>query len=95
MGNRGITILLPTLDEAKALRNVVNRIPFDEISADGWKIRIVVVDGGSTDGTIELAKELNCQIIQQHGGAGKGRGLRFLFIEILQTICPVIPYNYK
>ncbi len=85
MGNRGITILLPTLDEAKALRNVVNRIPFDEISADGWIIRIVVVDGGSTDGTIELAKELDCQIIQQHGGTGKGRGLREAFANFIEA----------
>ena len=85
MKKRGITILLPTLDEAKALRNVVNRIPFEEISADGWIVRIVVVDGGSTDGTIELARELNCEIIEQHGGSGKGRGLREAFANFLNS----------
>ena len=85
MKKRGITILLPTLDEAKALRNVVNRIPFEEISADGWIVRIVVVDGGSTDGTIELARELNCEIIEQHGGSGKGRGLREAFANFMNS----------
>ena len=85
METLGITILLPTLDEAKALRKVVERIPFEQITADGWNIRIVVVDGGSTDGTLELASELNCQIIEQHGGAGKGRGLREAFENFMSS----------
>ena len=85
MKKRGITILLPTLDEAKALQNVVNRIPFEEISSKGWSIRIVVVDGGSTDGTIELASQLNCEIIEQHGGSGKGRGLREAFANFMKS----------
>ncbi len=79
MKQRGITILLPTLDEARGLRNVVERIPFKDIASEGWDTRIVVVDGGSTDGTIELAAELNCEIIRQHSGSGKGRGLREAF----------------
>lgn len=85
MKKRGITVLLPTLDEAKALRNVVNRIPFEEISEDGWTVRIVVVDGGSTDGTIQLATELNCEIIEQHGGSGKGIGLREAFANFMNS----------
>ena len=76
---RGITILLPTLDEANGLRMVVDRIPFEAIKAEGWNTRILVVDGGSTDGTIELASKLNCEIIKQHSGRGKGRGLREAF----------------
>tara|TARA_Y100000589_G_scaffold236184_1_gene223617 strand:+ start:50 stop:766 length:717 start_codon:yes stop_codon:yes gene_type:complete len=85
MNQRGITILLPTLDEAEALQNVVNRIPYEEISAEGWNVRIVVVDGGSTDGTIELASQLNCEIIEQHGGSGKGRGLREAFANFMNS----------
>ncbi|MEC7602013.1 MAG: glycosyltransferase family 2 protein [Candidatus Thermoplasmatota archaeon] len=85
MKKRGITILLPTLDEAKALQNVVNRIPVDEISSNGLNIRMVVVDGGSTDGTIELASQLNCEIIEQHGGSGKGRGLREAFANFMKS----------
>mgnify|MGYP001249327528 CR=1 FL=1 len=85
MKSQGMTILLPTLDEAKALKNVVKRIPFDEISSNGWSIRIVVVDGGSTDGTLELAHELDCQIIRQHGGTGKGRGLREGFANFIDS----------
>ena len=85
MKKRGITVLLPTLDEAKALRSVVNRIPLEEISKNGWTVRTVVVDGGSTDGTIELASELNCEIIEQHGGSGKGRGLREAFSNFMNS----------
>tara|TARA_B100002052_G_C15878109_1_gene597925 strand:+ start:1197 stop:1913 length:717 start_codon:yes stop_codon:yes gene_type:complete len=80
-----ITILLPTLDEANALPNVVERIPFEEIASEGWNARIVVVDGGSTDGTIELASELNCEIIRQNSGTGKGRGLREAFTFFIES----------
>ena len=77
MKKRGITILLPTLDEAKALRNVVNRIPFEEISADGWIVRIVVVDdtgaeAETCEGGIRHVRERGSAC--DCGGCGGGSG---------------------
>ena len=71
-------IMLPTLDEEKALADVYSRIPFDELQALGFESRVVVVDGGSTDRTLEIAKELHCEIIEQWG-EGKGAGIRQAF----------------
>ena len=71
-------IMLPTLDEEKGLADVYSRIPFDELQALGFDARVVVVDGGSTDGTLDVAKKLGCEIIEQWG-EGKGAGIRQAF----------------
>ena len=76
---RGLTLLLPTLDEAEALAGVIERIPRDAIENGGYILRVVVVDGGSTDGTEEIAESLDCELILQVGGRGKGNGLREAF----------------
>ena len=35
--------------------------------------RIIVVDGGSTDGTVDIARSLGVEVIQQYG---KGKGMQ-------------------
>ena len=82
---RGLTLLLPTLDEAEALAGVIGRIPRDAIENGGYILRVVVVDGGSTDGTEEIAESLDCELIQQVGGRGKGNGLREAFHSFMHT----------
>ena len=59
--------MLPTLDEERALADVYGRIPFDELESAGFDSRVVVVDGGSTDSTLEVAEGLGCTIITQWG----------------------------
>ena len=67
--------MLPTLDEEEALPGIFNRIPFEELKSKGYSSRVVIVDGGSKDKTLEIAKELGCEIIEQWG-EGKGIGIR-------------------
>jgi dolichol-phosphate mannosyltransferase len=52
-GDVCITVVLPTLNEAEALPKVV-----EELRSAGYD-KILVVDGGSTDGNLERAKELS------------------------------------
>jgi len=60
----GISVIIPTLNEAGCLRKVIEDIP--EIVTE-----IIVVDGGSTDGTVELAKSLGVKVvIQEKKGLG-------------------------
>jgi glycosyltransferase involved in cell wall biosynthesis len=60
----GISVIIPTLNEVGCLRKVIEEIP--EIVTE-----IIVVDGGSTDGTIELAKSLGVKVvIQEKKGLG-------------------------
>lgn len=58
--------LLPTLNEEKGLKEVLLKI---KENFPGWEI--LVIDGGSKDRTVEIAKKFDCKIIRQ---SGKGKG---------------------
>ena len=76
--------MLPTLDEAGAIGSVIDRIPWHVLETEGWHGRVVVIDGGSSDGTAELAERQGA-IVHQQPGIGKGDALRFGFSEFLQS----------
>ncbi|MBV9424223.1 MAG: glycosyltransferase family 2 protein [Solirubrobacterales bacterium] len=65
-----ISVIIPTLNEAANLPHVFARLPFDEV------FEIIVVDGHSTDDTIEIARELYpCVRVLLQDGKGKGNAL--------------------
>ena len=70
-----ITVIIPTLNEERNLPHVLPKIPatMDEI---------LLVDGYSTDNTVELAKKLcpGIRVIYQDG-KGKGNALRYGIAE--------------
>lgn len=70
-----ITLLIPTLNEIHGMKAVMPRVKPE------WVDQILVVDGGSTDGTLEYAKERGYDVMIQ-----KKKGLRFGFIEALPFI---------
>ncbi len=76
--------MLPTLDEEGALEDIYLRIPIEELKQKGYSTRVVVVDGGSRDKTLDLAFELGCEVIKQWGD-GKGAGMRQGFKKFLET----------
>ena len=54
-----VSAIIPTLNEAANLPHVFSRLPFEEL------FELIVVDGHSTDDTVEVAREL-CQIGRAH-----------------------------
>lgn len=80
-----ISIIIPALDEAAGIRDTL--APLQALRARGHEV--VVVDGGSTDGTPELARPLADQVIasargrarQQNAGAGAAAGDVLLFLH--------------
>jgi glycosyltransferase involved in cell wall biosynthesis len=68
-GPPSVSVVIPTLNEADNLGHVLPRIP-------GWVDEVIVVDGGSTDRTVELALALvpRARIVHQVG-RGKGSAL--------------------
>lgn len=69
-GEHRISVVVPTLNEAENLPYVLPKIPF-------WIHEVIVVDGRSTDNTIEVARKLrpDVRIVMQQG-RGKGAALR-------------------
>ncbi|MCP8894990.1 glycosyltransferase family 2 protein [Shinella daejeonensis] len=64
-----ISVIVPTVNEAKNLPHVLPRIP-------GWIDEVILVDGNSNDGTIAVARELMPQIIViEQPRLGKGAAL--------------------
>ena len=62
-----ISVVLPTLNESASLTKTVTRLRnIPEIA------EIIVADGGSTDGTVDLARELKCKVVS----STRGRGLQ-------------------
>ena len=79
-----VMVLLPTLDEAEGIAEVVPRIPTEALEAMGWDAHVLVVDGGSEDETIAIAESFGCSTIQQRG-KGKGAAMRQGFSTFLAS----------
>ena len=54
-----VSLIIPTLNEIEGMREMMPRIKKD------WVDEIIVVDGNSTDGTFEYAKECGCITLKQ------------------------------
>ncbi|MEJ2243445.1 MAG: glycosyltransferase family 2 protein [Candidatus Bathyarchaeota archaeon] len=66
MSNSNLAVIIPTLNEEEGIVPTIMEIK--QTIADA---RIIVVDGSSTDKTVELAKDFGVEIIAQKG---KGKG---------------------
>jgi dolichol-phosphate mannosyltransferase len=70
MGDSGaVCVLVPTYDEAETIGRVVSG--YHEEGFDD----VLVIDGGSTDGTREVAREHGARVVTQ-SGSGKGQAVR-------------------
>lgn len=69
MDRSAVCVLLPTLEEAATIGDVVSG--FREAGYEN----VLVIDGGSTDGTREIAEQHGAQVEQQTG-SGKGQAVR-------------------
>lgn len=61
--NPTVTLLVPTLNESQAMRVMMPQVQ------RAWVDQILIVDGGSTDGTVEYAREQGYEV---HIQTGKG-----------------------
>jgi hypothetical protein len=68
-------ILLPTLNEEAGLAATLNDLPLAEIRAAGWSVAPLVLDGGSTDRTCDVAAARGVTVVEQRS-RGKGAAIR-------------------
>ena len=69
------TLLIPTLNEIEGMRAIMPRID------PAWCDQTIVLDGGSTDGTIEYARERGLTVVAQ-----TRPGLRHAYGEVLPHV---------
>ncbi|MBL0059849.1 MAG: glycosyltransferase [Elusimicrobia bacterium] len=70
-----ITLLVPTINEIDGMRAIMPQVKKE------WVDQILVLDGGSTDGTIEFAREQGYDVVVQ-----KEKGLRQGYLEALPHV---------
>jgi glycosyltransferase involved in cell wall biosynthesis len=70
-----VTLLIPTLNEIDGMKAIMPKIKRE------WADQILIIDGQSTDGTIEYAKEQGYEVVVQ-----KKRGMRHAYMEALPHI---------
>lgn len=70
-----VSLLVMTLNEIRGMKIIMPRVN------KSWVHQIIIVDGGSTDGTIEWARENGYQVYVQ-----KQKGFRHAYTEVLPLI---------
>ena len=75
MDKMKFTLVVPTLNEIGGMKKIMPRVKKE------WVDQIIIVDGGSTDGTVEYAEENGYFLLKQ-----KKKGLRYAYIEALDYI---------
>lgn len=58
-----VSIVIPTLNEEDGIGATIDEIPVDAIKKEGYNLEILVIDGGSTDRTIEIARSKGARVI--------------------------------
>jgi len=77
-----VVVFLPALNEEGAIGDVIRRIPRPELEAAGYSVSVWVVDGNSTDGTLDITRRNGANVFVQ-SGRGKGTGMRQAFDHLL------------
>lgn len=75
MEKQTICIILPTLNEEPTIGKVIDEIPRAELERAGYRVELLVVDGSSTDRTIEIAQSRGVKVLIEPR-RGKGRAMR-------------------
>jgi glycosyltransferase involved in cell wall biosynthesis len=70
-----VTVLALTLNEIDGVKAILPKID------PAWYDQLIVVDGGSTDGTIEWCREYGYEVFLQ-----QRRGIRFAYLDVLPSI---------
>jgi len=76
-----VAFVIPTYNEARSIGLVIDRIPVNDLQAEGFESCIYVVDGRSVDDTTDIATKKGAQIIVEKQ-KGKGVALQTAFTSI-------------
>ena len=70
-----VCIIIPTINEAETIGRVIDEIPSQAMEEAGYEVEVMVIDGGSTDRTRQIAEERGARVVVEPR-QGKGRAMR-------------------
>jgi len=79
-----VVVVMPAYNAEKTLKDTYSDIPMEKVSS------IILVDDGSTDGTINLAKELNLKVFAHKRNYGYGANQKTCYIEALKDDADIV-----
>ena len=83
-GDAKVIVVMPALNAARTLAATVSGIPRD------WVDEIILVDDGSQDGTVELARTLPLRVIRHPHNVGYGGNQKTCYLQALQDDADVV-----
>jgi dolichol-phosphate mannosyltransferase len=88
-----LVIILPTLNEERTIGKVIDEIPRAILEERGYQVKILVVDGNSTDLTRQIAQEKGVEVIIEPR-KGKGRAVRTAFEQVKADFVFMLDADY-
>lgn len=86
-----ISIVVPMIDEERTIGDVLDALNgFDASGLDVEK-EIIVVDGGSTDRSLEIARARKVRVLQTKSNEGRGAALRLGFSRARGNVLVMFP----
>lgn len=79
-----VVVVMPAYNAEKTLKNTYSDIPMEKVSS------IILVDDGSTDGTISIAKALNLKVFAHKKNYGYGANQKTCYIEALKDGADIV-----
>ena len=76
-----VAVLIPTLNEGATIGHVIDKIPINALSDDGYDTTVYVIDGGSSDTTQQKALEKGATVVVV-AQPGKGSAIQHAFSSI-------------
>ncbi|MFQ6011620.1 MAG: glycosyltransferase family 2 protein [Nitrososphaerales archaeon] len=83
-GKAKVVVVMPAFNAAKTLRITYKAIPMDKVD------QIILVDDGSTDETLKIAKELNLVVFVHARNFGYGANQKTCYTEALKAGADII-----
>jgi dolichol-phosphate hexosyltransferase len=60
---KSISVVIPAWNEAAGIQKTIMAIPRSELEKAGYTVQVLVIDGGSSDGTQDIAKAEGAEVI--------------------------------
>ena len=84
LNGKKITIVMPAYNAAKTLRQTYSEVPLDIVDD------VLLVDDGSSDETVQLARELGLTTFQHERNFGYGRNQKTCYREALRRNADIV-----